>query len=102
MPIDYILSNDTSICKELGSRIKALRLKHNLRQKDVADETGLSRDSIKRLERGAGSLLTLIAVLRCLHALDQLDLFIQPTQLDPISIADMQGKVRVRASGGKP
>ena len=101
MNIDYITSSDAVILKEIGNRVKALRLSHNLRQEDVAHETGLSRDTVKRLENGTGSLTTLVAVLRGLHALEQLDMFIPPVQIDPISIADMQGKVRVRASGGK-
>jgi len=99
MNIDYITLSDASIVKEMGARLKALRLRKNLRRKDLANTTLLSIDTIKRLEAGQGRLLNLIALLRGLDALEQLDAFIPPVTIDPISMANMQGKVRQRASG---
>lgn len=94
----YTLS-DKYIEKELGQRIKALRLQKNITQKELAEATTLSLNSIKALESGHSKLATLIAVLRELGALEQLDNFIPETSISPIQLARMQGQVRKRASG---
>lgn len=98
MTIDYLTSTDAAILEAMGNRIKALRLRKNLRRKDVAINSGLSIDTIKRLEGGSGRLVTLIAVLRVLDALDHLDSFIPPVGIDPINLAKLKGKKRQRAS----
>jgi len=54
------------------------------------------------LENGRGSTLgTLIAVLRELDALHELDAFIPEVEVSPIEVLKTQGKQRKRASGGK-
>jgi putative transcriptional regulator len=90
---------DKGIELELGRRIKALRLRKNITQKELAEATTLSLNTIKSLESGRGKLASLIAVLRELGALDQLDSFIPDTSISPMQLAKMQGKVRERASG---
>lgn len=90
---------DKGIEAELGRRIKALRLRKNITQKELAEATTLSLNTIKSLESGRGKLASLIAVLRELGAVDQLDSFIPDTSISPMQLAKMQGKVRERASG---
>ena len=94
----YTLS-DKGIAQELGHRIKALRLRKNITQEELAESATLSVNAIKSLESGRGKLSTLIAVLRELSALDQLDNFIPETVISPLQLAKMQGKLRERASG---
>ena len=94
----YTLGNK-AIATELGKRIRTLRLKKNTTQKELATATTLSINAIKSLESGRGKLSTLIAVLRELRALEQLDNFLPETEISPIQLAKMQGKVRERASG---
>lgn len=101
MNIDCLTMTDAAILNELGARIASLRLQTNLRQIDVSEQSGLSLDTIKRLEKGQGKLSSLVSVLRVLHALGALDNFIPPVSLDPISIAKMKGKVRQRGRGRK-
>jgi len=101
MSIDYISTSDAAIVSEIGNRLKSLRLRRNLRITDLAAQAGVSIDTIKRMEKGQGRLSTLIAVLRPLRALDQLDMFIPTMVLDPISLSEMQGKQRKRASSKK-
>ena len=97
---------DKGISVEIGRRIRSLRLRRNLTQQQVADMAALSLNAIKSLESGRGRLLTLIAVLRELGALDTLDSFIPEPLISPIQLARQQGKKRKRASGirlkGKP
>ena len=94
----YALS-EKGIEEELGRRIRALRLRKNITQKELAEATTLSLNTIKSLESGSGKLSTLIAVLRELGALDHLNSFIPEPSISPIQLAKMQGKGRERASG---
>jgi putative transcriptional regulator len=97
--MDLYSLTDKGIEEELGGRIRALRLRKNITQKELAEATTLSLNTIKSLESGSGKLSTLIAVLRELGALDHLNSFIPETSISPIQLAKMQGKGRVRASG---
>ena len=97
--MDFYGLSDKGIEQELGNRVKALRLRNNITQKDLAEATMLSLNSIKALESGRGKLSTIIAVLRELGALDNLDNFIPEVSISPIQLAKRQGKIRERATG---
>ena len=97
--MDFYALSDKGIEDELGRRIKALRLRKNITQKQLAEATTLSLNTIKALESGSGKLSTVIAVLRELGALDQIDSFIPEPTISPLQLARMHGKQRVRASG---
>lgn len=97
--MDFYTLSDKGIENELGRRIKALRLRKNITQKELAQATTLSLNTIKSLESGSGKLSTVIAVLRELGALDHLDNFIPEPSISPLQLAKMQGKQRERASG---
>ena len=97
--MDFYSLSDKGIEEELGGRIKSLRLRKNMTQQVLADATLLSLNAIKSLESGRGKLSTLIAVLRQLGALDNLDSFIPEISVSPMQLAKMQGKQRERASG---
>ncbi len=97
--MDIYSLSDKAIATELGNRLRALRLQRNITQKELAEATTLSLNTIKSLERGRGKLATLIAVLRELGALDQLDSFIPAVVISPLQLARMHGRERQRASG---
>lgn len=97
--MDFYALSDKNIETELGDRIKALRLRKNITQKELAEAATLSLNAIKSLESGRCKLSTLIAALRELEALDHLDNFIPEISISPIQLAKKQGKVRKRASG---
>ncbi len=97
--MDFYAHSDKAIEQELGERFKGLRLQKNITQKELAEATTLSLNSIKALESGRGKLSTVIAVLRELGALDQLDNFIPEITISPMQLAKTQGQVRKRASG---
>ena len=90
--MDFYTLSDKGIEDEIGRRIKALRLRKNITQKELAEATTVSLNTIKSLESGSGKLSTVIAVLRELGALEQ---------ISPLQLARMQGRQRVRASGGR-
>ncbi len=97
--MDFYTFSDKGIEFELGNRFKALRLAKNITQKELAALTTLSLNSIKALESGRGKLSTIIAVLRELGALEQLNSFIPEISISPLQLVKRQGKVRERASG---
>lgn len=91
--------SDSDIEAELGRRIRELRLRKNITQEELANAACLHRNAIGALESGKGSrLATLIAVLRELDALDQLDQFIPEITISPLQLARSQGKQRQRAT----
>ena len=100
--MDLYAMTDKSIAAELGQRIRSLRLRNNVTQQQLAEATSLSLNSIKSLEAGKAKLSTLIAVLRELGALQELDNFIPEPGISPLQLAKMQGKKRQRASGRHP
>ena len=97
--MDLYSLSDKGIEKELGGRIRALRLRKNITQRELAEATTLSLNAIKSLESGRGKLSTLISVLREMGALDHLNSFIPEPSISPIQLARMRGKGRERASG---
>lgn len=99
--MDYYAMTDNGVASEIGKRIRSLRLRKNLTQDQLSKAAALSLNSIKALESGKGKLQTIIAVLRELGALDQLENFIPETVVSPLQLAARHGKRRVRASGTK-
>lgn len=97
--MDFYSLTDKTIEQELGQRFKSLRLRKNITQKELASATALSLNVIKSLESGRGKLSSVIAVLRELGALDELDNFIPQSSISPLQLARMDGKTRQRASG---
>lgn len=99
--MDFYSMTDKAIGLEIGSRLKALRLRKNLTQQQVADAATVSLNVIKALEGGKGKISSLIAVLRELGALDGLDQFISEPEVSPLQLAKQRGQKRQRASGSR-
>lgn len=102
--IDYYTASDSRIMQELGKRLRALRLRKNITQEDLAERAVIAVGTIKSLEKGKGKLSSLIAVLRELDSLEQLENLIPPITLSPLQIAEANLKlpsVRVRATTNK-
>lgn len=97
--MNYYAMSDKGIGAEIGRRIKSLRLRKNLTQQALAEAAALSLNAIKAVEAGKGKLLTLIAILRELGALEALDQFIPELPVSPLQLAKQQGQKRRRASG---
>ena len=93
--------SDKAIQAQLGNRLKDLRLRHNITQQELAEATRLSVTTIKNLESGNGKLSAIIAVLRELGAIDQLENFIPKVQISPIELAKREGLKRQRATGSR-
>lgn len=92
--------SDSAILRELGDRLRRLRLDRNITQQDLADRAGLSRPTISEMETsGRCTLPTLLRALRVLERLEDLESFLPAAQPSPLELARRRGHVRQRASG---
>jgi len=90
---------DPAVLDELGERLAQHRLDRNLTQAQLAEEAGVSKRTLVRLEGGESTQLTnLIRVVRALGLLSNLDTFIPPPLQSPIEQLQREGKKRKRAT----
>ena len=89
--------SDSAILAEVGDRVRQLRLRRNMTQQYLAEQTTLSLNVIKGVEKGKTKLASLIAVLRVLNALEQLESFIPEPEISPLQAVKTKGKQRKRA-----
>ena len=98
----YAQTND-AILRQIGSKLKDLRIEKNMKQKELADAAGVSVFTISSIENGkTTSLLTIIQLLRALEHLDYLDSFFQEESISPVAYAKLmknnKKKERVKSS----
>ena len=71
----------------LGQRIRALRLRRNLSQSQVAALANVGVKSIYKLEHGRGSMVeTMLRVLRALNVMDPIGAIAPAPQVDPLAL----------------
>jgi transcriptional regulator with XRE-family HTH domain len=94
----YSELTDDAVLAELGDRIRRTRLERNVAQGQLANQAGLSRSTVERLEAGEGGTLTsCVRVLRALGLLDALDRLVPEPTLSPIERVKLRGQERQRA-----
>ena len=94
------LLTDDAVLAELGARIAGRRIELQLTQAAVAEQAGIAKRTLERMEAGQTSqLATLVRVLRVLDAASGLDNLIQESGPRPMDLLKQKGKVRQRASG---
>ncbi len=93
---------DEAVLAELGQRIARTRLERNLTQRELAEEAGVERKALQRVEAGESvRLVSLVRVLRALGLLGALDALVPEPAPSPIELLALQGRRRRRASGGR-
>ena len=96
----YILT-DTELCNRIAAKIKTVRLKQNMSQAELADKSGVSISTIKRMEDG--EVKNFESLIRVLRTLGKLDVF-EEEQLSPNEYYELASKAnkpkRKRASKG--
>ena len=96
--------SDIMILSRIGGRIKSTRLKQNITQERIAEESGVSLSSEKKIEKGEiGSFDSLLRVLRTLGLLNVLQPLVDEEQMSPSEYYDLvyssNKKLRKRAAG---
>ncbi|WP_211260714.1 helix-turn-helix transcriptional regulator [Pseudoxanthomonas dokdonensis] len=87
--------------QQLGSRLAAQRLALNLTQAELAEQAGVSKRTLERLEAGAvaSQLSTLVRVCRVLGLADNFERLVPAAPSSPLAELKQQGGRRQRASG---
>ena len=94
-------TTDAAALAELGTRLRRTRLERNLTQEQVAEEAGVSRLTVKRIEDGGSAQLTsLLRVLRSLGLLEALEQLVPEPMPSPIDRLRRRGRERQRARPG--
>jgi transcriptional regulator with XRE-family HTH domain len=92
---------DAAILRELGARLAATRLGRNLTQAALAEQAGVSKRTLERLESGevATQLAGFVRVCRALGLTERLGLLVPEPVPSPLAQLKLQGRQRRRASG---
>jgi transcriptional regulator with XRE-family HTH domain len=96
-------ATDDVILAELGGRLAKIRLAQNLTQAQLAEQAGVSKRTVERLESGAVAtqLSGFIRVCRVLDVIERLDLLVPEPVPSPVEQLKQRGKKRQRASAIK-
>ncbi|HEY8012206.1 MAG TPA: helix-turn-helix transcriptional regulator [Rudaea sp.] len=94
-------TSDSTALRELGARIAAVRLTFNLTQAQLAEQAGISKRTVERLESGAVAtqLSAFLRVLRVLRLQDRIELLVPESTPGPVAQLQLKGRTRKRASG---
>jgi len=99
MKISKLLS-DESILSEMGARIAHRRLELQLTQANLAEQAGVAKRTVERIEAGASAqMASLIRLFRVLELLPGLELLLPQSLPSPMDLLKHKGKQRQRASG---
>lgn len=91
----------TEIEAELGRQVRALRLRQDLNQQQVAERAGIALNAVKNLESGRGATLrTLTQTLRVLNRADWLNTLAPAVSISPVQMLRTRAP-RQRASRKK-
>ncbi len=87
----------------MAKRLTSARLGCNLTQAALAEQAGVSKRTVERLESGGVStqFSAFLRVCRTLGLLERFDAFIPEVVTSPMEQLKMQGRKRQRASGRK-
>jgi transcriptional regulator with XRE-family HTH domain len=102
MYLDELMTDD-AVLAELGRRLERQRVQRNSTQAEMAEQAGIGRATLQRLERGKSVQMTsMVKLLRALGLLAALDAAV-PESIDlPIAQLEReQRKIRRRARGSR-
>jgi transcriptional regulator with XRE-family HTH domain len=88
---------DTAILAELGKRLERRRIDADLTQAQLAEEAGVSKRTLERVEAGASTdFVMLIRLLRALGNTDGLESLLPDLPPSPIALLKQRGRARKR------
>ena len=95
-------ATDEAVLSELGGRLARVRLDRNLTQAQLAEQAGISKRTVERLESGsvATHVSGFIRVCRVLDMVERFDLLVPEPVPSPVEQLRLRGRKRQRASAG--
>ncbi len=94
---------DEAVLRELGGRLASARIEHGLTQAALAEQAGVSKRTVERLESGevATQLSGFLRVCRAIGLLERLELLLPEPAPGPMAQLKQQSRKRRRATGKK-
>ena len=94
---------DEAVLKELGGRLAGARIERNLTQAALAEEAGVSKRTVERLESGdvATRLSGFLRVCRTFGLLERFETLLPEPVPGPMAQLKQSGRKRQRATGKK-
>lgn len=94
---------DAAVLQALGSRLERQRIEANLTQAALAEQAGVAKRTLERIEAGLGcELSTLVRLLRVLDLSTGFDSLIPELPPSPIAQLKLKGKQRRRVHTKPP
>lgn len=88
---------DEMILRKIGGRLKEVRLKQNITQQRLAEESGVSLSTVKKIENGEiRSFDSFLRLLRTLGKLDVLQPLLDEEQMSPSEYYELVHKSTAR------
>ena len=98
MKISKLMADD-AILLEVGGRIARSRVDQQLTQAELAEQAGVSKRTVERVESGASvQFTTIIRILRVLELLQGVEGMVAEPVARPMELLKNSGKQRRRAS----
>ena len=93
-------ATDEAVLSELGNRLAQVRLERNLTQAQLAEQAGVSKRTVERLESGsvATQLSGFIRLCRVLDLAERFDMLVPEPVPSPVEQLKLRGRKRRRAS----
>ena len=93
---------DEVILRGLGGGLARVRLERNLTQAGLAEQAGVSKRTVERMEAGGVTqLVNLVRVCRVLDLLERFEALIPEPVPSPVAQLKQRGRERKRASSSK-
>jgi transcriptional regulator with XRE-family HTH domain len=88
---------DLAVLHEVGDRLERRRIDAGLTQAQLAEEAGISKRTVERIEAGDSTdFVMLLRVLRVLKFLEALDLLVPDLPQSPLVLLKSRGRARKR------
>src|ERR1700730_5651211 len=88
---------DAAVLQELGARLERRRIDADLTQAELAEEAGVSKRTVERIEAGHSTdFVLLIRTLRALKLFDTLDQLVPDLPQSPLVLLKSRGRTRRR------
>lgn len=72
---------------ELGRQVRALRLRQNINQRELAERAGIALNAVKHLESGQGATVSsMVKVLRSLNRIEWLHALAPTVSISPVQM----------------
>jgi transcriptional regulator with XRE-family HTH domain len=94
---------DIAILHEIGDRLERRRIDAGLTQAQLAEEAGISKRTVERIEAGHSTdFVMLLRVLRVLKLLEALDQSVPDLPQSPLMLLKGRGRARKRVGHSRP